>query len=109
VSDDGLGSLDDDDDAGSLDEDADSPDEDADWAPSPPLFAPAEEEAAARVADEPPRSFFAQPEPLKWIVGRTNCLRIVPSRPHDGQKCGPGSLIPWRMSARWSQAVQAYS
>ena len=56
-----------------------------------------------------PRSFFAQPEPLKWIVGGANCLRIVPSRPHDGQNLGPGSLIPWRMSARWSQAVQRYS
>ncbi len=54
----------------------------------------------------PPRSFFAQPDPLKWIVGAENCLRIVPSAPHDGQKWGPGSLIPWRMSARWSQAVQ---
>jgi len=60
-------------------------------------------------APDPPRSFFAQPEPLKWIVGGANSLRIVPSRPHDGQKWGPGSLIPRRMSVRWSQALQAYS
>ena len=64
---------------------------------------------AARVAFELPRSFLAQPEPLKWIVGAVNSLRIVPSLPHDRQKFGPGSLIPWRMSARWSQAVQMYS
>lgn len=56
--------------------------------------------AAALVAAEPPRSFFAQPEPLKWIAGVVNCLRIVPPAPHEGQKCGPGSLMPWRMSAR---------
>ena len=56
--------------------------------------------AAARVLLDPPRSFFAQPDPLKWTVGTANCLRIVPASPHDGQKCGPGSLIPWRMSAR---------
>jgi len=63
----------------------------------------------ARVALEAPRSFFAQPDPLKWMVGGANSLRIVPSAPHDRQKFGPGSLIPWRMSARWSQAVQMYS
>ena len=56
-----------------------------------------------------PRSFFAQPDPLKWIVGGANSLRIVPSSPHEGQKRGPGSFSPWRMSVRWSQAVQAYS
>jgi len=58
---------------------------------------------------DPPRSFFAHPDPLKWIVGGANSFRIVPSLPHDGQNCGPGSLRPWRMSVRWSQAVQAYS
>ena len=62
-----------------------------------------------REALELPRSFFAQPEPLKWIVGGANSLRIVPSSPHDGQKRGPGSFRPWRMSVRWSQAEQAYS
>jgi hypothetical protein len=62
--------------------------------------------AAALVLEELPRSFFAQPDPLKWIAGAANCLRMDPSAPHDGQKFGPGSLIPWRMSARWSQAVQ---
>jgi hypothetical protein len=74
-------------------------------APSPDAF----ELAAALDALELPRSFFAQPEPLKWIVGGANSLRIVPSSPHDGQNRGPGSFRPWRMSVRWSQAVQAYS
>jgi hypothetical protein len=58
---------------------------------------------------ELPRSFLAQPDPLKWIVGGANSLRIVPSSPHEGQNSGPGSFRPWRMSVRWSQAVQAYS
>ena len=70
---------------------------------------PPEELLAALVLDEPPRSFFAQPDPLKWIAGDENCLRIVPSRPHDGQNFGPAALIPWTMSARWSQEVQRYS
>ena len=62
---------------------------------SSPVFA-----AAALVEVALPRSFLAQPEPLKWIAGAANCLRIVPSAPHEGQKFGPGSLSPWRMSAR---------
>jgi hypothetical protein len=65
--------------------------------------------AAALVEAEPPRSFLAQPDPLKWIAGEENSLRIVPDAPHEGQNPGPGSLIPRRMSARWSQAVQMYS
>ena len=78
--------------------------------PSPPdslVFDP--EALAARVELELALSFFAQPDPLKWIVGGANTLRIVFSRPQLGQKCGPGSLIPWRMSARCSHAVQTYS
>jgi hypothetical protein len=55
------------------------------------------------------RSFFAHPEPLKTIAGGANALRIVPSAPHDGQNFGPLSLIPWRMSVRWPQALQWYS
>ena len=74
-------------------------------APSPVAF----ELEDDRDALELPRSFLAQPDPLKWIVGGANSLRIVPSSPHDGQNRGPGSFRPWRMSVRWSQAVQAYS
>ena len=97
------------------DEDPESePPSDVDVDPPAPSLAPSlapspDDAFDARVAFALPRSFLAQPEPLKWIVGGANSLRIVPSRPHDGQKLGPGSLIPWRMSARWSQAVQTYS
>jgi hypothetical protein len=86
----------------SPDDEPPSPDDEP---PSPDDFAPADE----RELLELPRSFFAQPDPLKWIVGGANSLRIVPSSPHEGQKSGPGSFRPWRMSVRWSQAVQAYS
>ena len=42
--------------------------------------------------DEVParRSFFAQPEPLKWIAGAANALRTGPL-PHSGQLVGPSS------------------
>ena len=110
----GLGESPDADDEAPSDEDDDEVD-DEDEAPSeedevePSFELSPDDDLDARVALELPRSFFAQPEPLKWIVGGANSLRIVPSLPHDRQKFGPGSLIPWRMSARWSQAVQMYS
>ena len=59
---------------------------------------------AAPLVDE--RSFFAQPEPLKWIAGVTSALRIVPSWPQLGQKRGPASLIPWITSTRCAQLEQ---
>jgi hypothetical protein len=96
-----LGASDEDDDEGAeedddSDDEPESDDDDSDDDPDSP-----EEDRDARVApDEPPRSFLAQPEPLKWMVGGANRLRSVPSAPHDGQNFGPGSLIPWRMSAR---------
>jgi hypothetical protein len=68
--------------------------------PLPLPLSPEAALAAARVLLDAPRSFFAQPDPLKWIAGAANCLRIDPSAPQLGQNWGPGSLIPWRMSAR---------
>jgi hypothetical protein len=71
--------------------------DEADLALESPPLAPSEspEPAAPTCLKlDPPRSFFAQPDPLKWIAGTANCLRIDPSAPHDGQKSGPGSLIP---------------
>ena len=79
------------------------PDPDEDPSPDDDLssFPPSDEdEREDRVPDDDPRSFFAHPDPLKWIVGGANSLRIVPSSPHDGQNSGPGSLRPWRMSVR---------
>src|SRR4029079_2246640 len=40
------------------------------------------------------RSFFAQPEPLKWIAGAAKAFVIVPSAPPSGQNFGTPSLIP---------------
>jgi len=77
--------------------------DDADGAGSDSAF------ATAFVFDPAARSFFAQPDPLKWTVGGANALRIVPSAPQEGQNNGPGSWWPWRMSARWSHALQTYS
>jgi hypothetical protein len=92
------------------DDDADDSDEldDELESPSPPDPAPSDDERDPAFVPELdlPRSFFAQPDPLKWIAGAANCLRIESSAPQDGQYRGPGSLIPWRMSARWSQAEQ---
>jgi len=61
-------------------------------------------EDADRDAEE--RSFFAQPEPLKWKVGGVNAFVMVPSAPHSGQNLGPWSLIPWTTSVRWPQLLQ---
>jgi hypothetical protein len=99
-------------DEGPLSDSDPDPGSDDDPAPEddPPSFVPSPDDRDPRDPDDAdPRSFFAQPEPRKWIVGGANCLRIVPSAPHDGQKLGPDSLMPWRMSARWPQALQTYS
>jgi hypothetical protein len=79
--------------------------------PDPPSAAPLPAVAGAssffdeldRDADE--RSFFAHPDPLKWIAGVVNALVIVPSAPHSGQNLGPWSWIPWTTSVRWPQAL----
>ncbi len=52
------------------------------------------------------RSFFAQPEPLKWIDGATTAFRSVLSAPHAGQKRGAGASIPWMNSVRVEQVEQ---
>jgi hypothetical protein len=75
---------------------------------SPPADPPADEPSAdlerARLVDD--RSFFAQPEPLKWTAGLTSAFRIVASSPHAGQNRGPVSLIRWITSIRCRQDVQ---
>jgi hypothetical protein len=63
--------------------------------------------ARERAADEDAaRSFFAQPDPLKWTAGVANPLRIVPSAPHAGQNRGPPSWIPWITSVSWPHVAQ---
>jgi hypothetical protein len=46
--------------------------------------APSLDRALARALE--PRSFFAQPLPLKWTDGAEKTFVIVPSAPHSGQK-----------------------
>jgi outer membrane biosynthesis protein TonB len=58
---------------------------------SPPV------EAAFRALD--PRSFFAQPDPLKWMVGGAKAFRIS-VLPQIGQLAGLGSWTPWITSNR---------
>jgi hypothetical protein len=48
------------------------------------------------------RSFFAQPEPLKWIDGAENPFRTGPSW-QRGQVVGPSALMPWITSKRCPQ------
>jgi hypothetical protein len=93
-------------DGGASEDDGAGFDPSPDGSPDEPSLLPP---PADRDALEAPRSFLAHPDPLKWIVGGANSLRIVPCAPQDGQKCGPGSFRPRRMSTRWSHAEQAYS
>ena len=57
--------------------------------------------AAARVElDEAElRSFFAQPEPLKWIDGAVKALRTGDA-PHTTHDSGPSAVTPWMTSNR---------
>jgi len=52
-----------------------------------------------------PRSFFAQPEPLKWIVGGAKPLRTGPLW-QEGHSVGPEAFTPWITSKRCPQLVQ---
>ncbi len=52
-------------------------------------------------------SFFAQPEPLKWMAGVLKAFRIRP--PQASQVVGPFSAIECRTSMRRPQEVQTYS
>lgn len=57
--------------------------------------------AAARVEldEDAVRSFFAQPEPLKWIDGALNALRTGDA-PHTTHASGPSAATPWMTSNR---------
>jgi hypothetical protein len=86
--------------------DADSPEPDS---PEPELELELELDPAlafVRVLLADDRSFFAQPDPLKWIAGVDIARRIVPSWPQFGQTCGPVALIPWITSMRCLQFEQ---
>jgi hypothetical protein len=73
----------------------------ADFAESPSLslpFVELESEEWLRFVDPPLRSFFAQPEPLKWIVGGLKDLRSVPTAAQAGHAAGGPPLIEWTIS-----------
>jgi hypothetical protein len=93
--------------AGSPDGFPDSPDGFPD-SPDSPDFADADAgvpvSARRDRALEARRSDFAQPVPLKWIVGGTKARATGP--PHSGHWCGPASLIPRNTSKRWPQDPQ---
>jgi hypothetical protein len=54
----------------------------------------------------PVRSFLAQPEPLKWIVGGLNALLNVPTAPHAGQALGALLLMECTISVFLPQLEQ---
>jgi hypothetical protein len=66
-------------------------------APSDPLPAVAPSRAALR--DAAPRSFFAQPLPLKWNVGGAKAFRTGDA-PQIGQTLGPSAVTEWMTSNR---------
>ena len=56
--------------------------------------------AALTPLDE--RSFFAQPEPLKWTAAATTALRMGPP-PQRSHASGPGACTPCTTSTRAPQ------
>ncbi len=50
---------------------------------------------------EDERSFFAQPDPLKWIEGAEKALRTGAAS-QTGHAVGPSAVTPWITSNRWS-------
>jgi hypothetical protein len=68
-----------------------------------PVSGPAES-APERAAAAEWRSFFAQPEPLKWTDGAEIALRTGPE-PQSGQLVGGSPWTPWTTSKRRPQAA----
>ncbi|HUQ79116.1 MAG TPA: hypothetical protein VM427_09660 [Patescibacteria group bacterium] len=67
--------------------------------PAESLPCPSVGEVALALDDD--RSFFAQPDPLKWIEGAEKALRTG-AAPQTGQTVGPSAVTPWITSDRWS-------
>jgi hypothetical protein len=67
----------------------------------PPASGPLPVVAASRDLDRAavPRSFFAQPLPLKWIVGGAKALRTGEA-PQMGHAVGPSAMTEWMTSKR---------
>lgn len=72
-----------------------------------PLSAPvAAAVREAREAVDACRSFLAQPDPLKWMVGGEKAFFTGPL-PHSGQAVGASSKTPWTASKRRAHAAQS--
>lgn len=78
----------------------------ADGDESSPDAPSAADEREAREAMEACRSFLAQPEPLKWIVGGEKAFFTGP-RPHSVHAVGPSSWTPRTTSKRRPHAAQS--
>ncbi len=76
-----------------------------------PLESPPEPEPSPATFDVPGlavarRSFFAQPDPLKWIAGVAKAFLIGPP-PQSGHSVGGSAWTPRRTSNRWPQFAQS--
>ena len=82
-------------------EESEDPEDPEAPSPDPPATA-----AFVFEAEELDRSFFAQPEPLKWTAGGAKSFRSVSSAPQAGQNRGAGASMPWMNSVRVEQFEQ---
>src|SRR4029079_4090095 len=69
------------------------------------FFSPLSSEVFFAPPEADRRSFLAQPEPLKTLVGCANDLRIG-TEARGGHASGAGSCTPWMTSKRRPQAAQ---
>jgi len=67
--------------------------------PSPPVAAGVVSDADAALRAAERRSFFAQPEPLKWIDGAENAF-LTGDAPQIGHASGPLAATPCITSKR---------
>jgi hypothetical protein len=74
--------------------------------PEAPSPEPLDAAAFVFALEELDRSFFAQPEPLKWTAGGAKSFLSVSSAPQAGQNRGAGASMPWMNSVRVEQFEQ---
>ena len=68
--------------------------------PDPDPLSAAADAAFEAERDAELRSFFAQPLPLKWIVGAEKAFRTGDA-PQMGHSVGPSAVTEWMTSKRW--------
>lgn len=84
----------------------DSPDDPPSDPPEPEPEPPSPAAFETPGVDVARRSFFAQPDPLKWIAGVAKAFFSGPP-PHNGHTVGSSEWTPRRTSDRWPQAAQS--